>query len=255
MNYLSAFLMTKDENRYLREWVAFHRTQGFEKFYIYDNLSSVPVSQTLEKEITAGLVEVKMWEDNKMGKHHRAMDDCLRREDIKTVWLSVTDTDEFIYGEEEKLIDLLKTKEKDNVSLKFKWKGFGFSGHEDRPEGLVIESFLQRGNYEDWPCMGGPHPVGKSIARFGLAKGMADCHNVRGCKSELIESGFFINHYVTRSREEFKEKSQRGGGNGVKRGMHLFNIYNKNLNKYTDTKILKWLEETKANMQSQGQVR
>jgi hypothetical protein len=250
MNYLSGFLMTKNENRYLREWVAFHRTQGFTKFYIYDNMSSVPVSETLAREIKNGIVEVKIWSETRRGKHNWAMNDCLARKDIHTTWISMTDTDEFIYGENEKLVDLLRRKEKEGVpALKFKWRGFGYGGHEKRPEGLVLENFLFRGDYDDWPLMGGPHPVGKSVVRFGVVKGMGSCHDPAGVDPELVREEFYINHYVTRSKDEFAEKTVRGGGNGVKRGAHLFNIYNKNLNKYEDKNIHRWLDETKKFME------
>ena len=251
MNYLSAFLMVKDENRYLKEWVAFHTTQGFEKFYIYDNMSSTPVEDTLEKEIKEGLVDVKIWDHSGVGKHHRAMNDCLNRDDIRTVWISMTDADEFAYGEEERLVELLKRKEDQGcLAVKLKWKGFGHGGHDARPEGLVIENFLMRGNHEDWPLMGAKsRPWGKSIVRFGKVKRMGDCHTAAGVETDLIHSEFFINHYVTRSKEEFAEKSKRGGGNGEKRGMHLFNIFNKDLNKYEDRAAPRWLEDTKQKMQ------
>jgi len=250
MNYLVGFLMTKNENRYLKEWVAFHMVQGVEKFYIYDNDSEEPVSNTLKKEIEVGIVDVRRWTDSNKGKHHRAMDDCLRREDIKTVWVTMTDTDEFIYGEKERLVDYLRRRESDDLAaIKFLWKGFGHGGHDKRPEGLVIENFLLRGNYDDWPLMGGPHPVGKSVVRFGIVKGMGDVHTAAHPKQEVVTKDVFINHYVTRSKEEFAEKSGRGAGNGEKRGLHLFNIFNKDLNKYEDRGVLRWLEETKQKMQ------
>lgn len=250
MNYLVGFLMTKDENRYLKEWVAFHRVQGVEKFYIYDNESRVPVADTLKKEIEAGLVEVRLWKDEGKGKHHRAMDDYLRRKDVKTVWTTMTDTDEFIYGENERLVEYLTRREGEKTpALKFIWKGFGHGGHEKRPEGLVIENFLLRGNYDDWPLMGGPHPVGKSVVRFGVVGSMGDVHTAAGVHTELVTKEVFINHYVTRSREEFEEKSARGAGNGERRGLHLFQIFNKDLNKYEDRGALRWLEATKTKMQ------
>lgn len=238
MNYLSAFLMVKDEDRFLKEWVAFHRTQGFSKFYIYDNGSKNPVSKILNKEIKEGIIDVTIWNDTKIGRHVRAMNHCLNRSDIKTVWLSLTDIDEFIYGEKIKVIEFLKQVESFD-SVKFTWRGFGSSLHNKRPDGLVIESYTLRGDFEDLPG-------GKSIVKFGKVKSMKDPHNPKGIKNQkLFRDKIYINHYVTRSKEDWLEKCKKGGGNGRPRKLETFNQVQKRLNKYTDTQILKYLEETK----------
>jgi hypothetical protein len=122
-HYLSAFLMVKDENMYLREWVAFHRTQGFTKFFVYDNGSKIPASSTLSKEVAEGLVDVTIWNDTQIGRHVRAMNHCLNRNDLDSIWLSLIDTDEFIYGVDSKFIDVLRSNEDVNT-VKVKWKGF-----------------------------------------------------------------------------------------------------------------------------------
>jgi len=237
MNYLSAFLMVKDENIFLKEWIAFHRTQGYTKFYIYDNMSVNPVSKILEKEINEGIVNVTVWDDNKVGRHVRAMNHCLNRKDISTKWLSLTDIDEFIYGRNERLIDFIKKNESYD-SLKFRWLGFGSSGNKNRPKGLVIESYLKRGNFEDLPG-------GKSIVKFGVIKEMRDPHNPKNTNnSKLFEDDVFINHYVTRSLQDWEEKCKKGGGNGRPREMQTFFSVQKKLNKYIDKGILKYLNET-----------
>lgn len=237
-HYLSAFLMVKDENKYLREWVAFHRTQGFTKFFIYDNGSNVPVKETLSLEINLGLVDVLEWNDVKIGRHVRAMNHCLNRNDLTSTWLSLIDTDEFIYGTEMKFIDVLKNNNDVDV-VKVKWKGFGSSGHHNIPKGLVIEEYLMRGDFEDLPG-------GKSTVKVGIIKGMRDPHNPIDVSSfRLLENGSWINHYVTRSREDWEEKCERGGGNGRIRKMETFNQVQTKLNKYKDSTILKYLDETK----------
>lgn len=229
--------MTKDENRYLKEWVAFHRTQGYTKFYIYDNMSKIPVAETLIREIEDGLVEVTLWKDDKVGRHHRAMDNFLDRRDIETVWASLTDTDEFAFGMSRPLSEVLRGKEMYDA-IKLGWLCFGSSGHERRPEGLVIESYTKRGNPEDIPG-------GKSVIKFGKVRRMADCHNPKGTSlTTLIDRDeAAINHYITRSREDWMDKVRRGGGNGAKRGERLFYHFESKTNKKQDIRILKYLDE------------
>jgi hypothetical protein len=247
MNYLTGFLMTKDENRYLREWVAFHRTQGYTKFYVYDNMSHIPVAETLSKEISAGLVVVTMWPDDKVGRHHRAMDDFLKRKDVDTVWASLTDTDEFAFGMDKTLADVLQECEMYDA-VKLGWLCFGSSGHDRRPEGLVIESYTKRGEPEDIPG-------GKSVVKFGKILGMANCHNPRGFKSPTLitlldRKPAAINHYITRSREDWLEKSGRGGGNGAKRGERLFYNFDNKTNRTEDRRIHRYLKATTFNLES-----
>jgi hypothetical protein len=248
MHYLSGFLMTKDENRHLREWVAFHRTQGYTKFYIYDNMSKVPVAETLAWEVGQGLVDVTLWEDDKVGRHHRCMDTFLDRRDVDTVWASLTDTDEFGYGIERPLAEVMKAYEM-HEAVKLGWLCFGSSGHDKRPEGLVIESYTKRGSPES--ILGG-----KSIVKFGKIRRMGDCHNPKQKhRPPLIDRDrAVINHYITRSKEDWKEKSRRGGGNGSKRGMRLFRNFDAKTNHHEDLRILRYLNVTKELLASIGPV-
>lgn len=242
MHYLTGFLMTKDENRYLKEWVAFHRTQGYTKFYIYDNMSQTPVAETLSVEVGSGLVDVVLWEDDRVGRHHRAMDNFLGRKDVETVWASLTDTDEFSFGMERPLAEVLKDYESLD-SIKLGWLCFGSSGHDRRPAGLVIESYTIRGEPESIPG-------GKSIVKFGKVRRMGDCHNPKGRQRPpvLDRDIVAINHYITRSREDWDDKSRRGGGNGSKRGRRLFWNFDKKTNKVEDLRIQRYKEETISNM-------
>jgi len=236
-NYLSAFLMIKNENRYIREWIAFHRTQGFTKFFIYDNGSTIPISDTLSNEVAEGLVDITIWNDTKTGRHVRAMNHCLNRNDVNSTWLSLIDVDEFIYGIKNKFIDVIKANSKFDV-IKVKWKGFGASGHDEIPEGLVIEEYQMCGDFKDLPG-------GKSTVNVKKIKAMRDPHNANKGSLLLNYNEACINHYVTRSKEDWSEKCKRGGGNGRPRNIKTFNKIQTNLNKYNDTFILKYLNETK----------
>src|SRR5947208_1673525 len=58
---LAVCAIFRDEAQYLAEWVTFHRLQGVERFYLYDNLSTDAWEHTLEPEISSGIVDVQPW--------------------------------------------------------------------------------------------------------------------------------------------------------------------------------------------------
>lgn len=47
-NYLSICAVIKNEGPYLEEWIEFHRIQGVEHFYLYDNGSADQTKDILE---------------------------------------------------------------------------------------------------------------------------------------------------------------------------------------------------------------
>src|SRR3954453_4443413 len=56
---LAVCAIFRDQARYLAEWVSFHRIQGVERFYLYDNRSTDDWRSELQSEIEGGIVEVQ----------------------------------------------------------------------------------------------------------------------------------------------------------------------------------------------------
>ena len=48
MKYAALCCIAKDEDAFLKEWLACHSLMGFEHFIIYDNQSSRPIADQLE---------------------------------------------------------------------------------------------------------------------------------------------------------------------------------------------------------------
>ena len=55
--YLAVCAIAKDEGPYFKEWIEWHRKQGVDKFYVYDNESTDCTKEVLEPYIKSGLVE------------------------------------------------------------------------------------------------------------------------------------------------------------------------------------------------------
>jgi hypothetical protein len=138
VHYLSACAIVRDEGRYLREWVEFHRLVGVEHFYVYDNDSEVPVTVSLAEQIGAGYVTVELvpGRGQQMPVYNRHGTD--RRH--ASVWTAFIDGDEFIVPHEgDDLRELLREFETDYGGLVVNWQVFGTSGHLLRPTGLLTE--------------------------------------------------------------------------------------------------------------------
>src|SRR5919108_3802620 len=54
-HYLAACAIYRDEAPYLSEWIEFHRLVGFERFYLYDNLSSDHHREVLAPYVDEGI--------------------------------------------------------------------------------------------------------------------------------------------------------------------------------------------------------
>jgi hypothetical protein len=249
MSYLSACLIHKDENSYLREWVSYHRAVGVEKFFIYDNGSKISPRQTLSDFISRGEVEVVEFPGH--ARQVLAYRDALSRFGAQVRWMTFTDTDEFIVPKSADSVAKVLRGFEDFGGVVINWANFGSSGHETRPTGRQIENFTFRCTDFD-PA----HYITKSIVQPARTKTCVEPHffefhapffpvNMRGERVENRRtspdySHLQINHYYTRSRAEFMEKIARGRADGGReRALGLFDRMNQT--KLKDTGILRFV--------------
>ena len=92
--YLTVCAIAKNEGPYFQEWIEWHRRQGVEKFYIYDNESTDCTREVLAPYIESGLVDYRYWPGRKM--QLAAYDDCFERHRLEARWIAVIDLDEYI---------------------------------------------------------------------------------------------------------------------------------------------------------------
>lgn len=93
-HYLGLCAIAKDETPFLREWVGYHQYIGFEKIYIYDNESAVPVHESLADFYDAGVFDSYSLQGK--GMQHTAYNHCLKHHGHEFVWLAFFDLDEFL---------------------------------------------------------------------------------------------------------------------------------------------------------------
>jgi hypothetical protein len=212
---LAVCAIFRDEARYLAEWVAFHRVQGVERFYLYDNLSEDDWRSELAPEIEAGIVEVTRWppEPGQMP----AYDDCLERHRDEARWIAMIDIDEFLFSPTGAPLPEVLCRFDTHPAVAVNRRFFGTNGHQRPAEGLVTESYPMRVRDDDWTNL-----LVKSIVYPRMTVGSHSAHTFRLRGVPVGEDGLpvptatrepataellRINHYYAKSEEEFQRKS------------------------------------------------
>lgn len=237
--YLAICAIAKNEGPYFQEWIEWHRKQGVEKFYIYDNESTDGTREVLEPYIASGLVDYTYFPGQKM--QLAAYDDCFERHRLEMRWLAIIDLDEFIVPIKDRSIpEFLRRMEKYPV-VEINWLVYGSGGAKKQEPGGVMERFRRHSLPE--------HRLNthvKSIVDPRRVCGMIGCHEAARLSGKAADShgvpltkGFRdrkpqqdvirINHYAIKSYEEFLSKRARGRARtNSLRDMNYFDAYDLN---------------------------
>lgn len=243
MKQLALVLFCKDEHPYLEEWLDYHSSIGVEWFFIYDNGSTPPIRPNREN------VTVIRWDDNHWGRQCRAYAHCLKDYGLDFKWMGFIDTDEFIVPRTGKMLPEFLEDYKEFGGLAIYWLCFGSNGHTTKQKS-VLESYTRRarakydGNIH-YKCIVQPRftcPIESDTPHLPVFSGGKYAVDETGLplggphRSSLIQ----LNHYITRSKEDYEEKLKRGYGNRVGLAPNIsFGFYDTICNDVEDTTILK----------------
>lgn len=252
-HYLSLVIIVKDEDAYLQEFIEYYKLLGVDHFYFYDNDSAHPVDRLLRKyrnEVTVHRIRGK-------AKQMHAYNHYLKTYGRNSRWAGFIDLDEFIVPKNTySLAEFLQAYEYAD-GLGINWALFGHNYHERRPDGLVTENYTRREekqnihiksivNPRKMRHAGNPHyMILKEGARYVDVK-----HNpVTSAFNEPYTLDVAqINHYFTKSAEEFIKKAQRGRADtGEQRNVAVeFEQFRDIWNEYSDTYLVdKYLADLK----------
>jgi hypothetical protein len=237
--YLAVCAIAKNEGPYFKEWIEWHRKQGVEKFYIYDNESTDCTKEVLAPYIESGLVEYNYWPGQK--QQLATYDDCFERHRLDTRWLAVIDLDEYIVPmKDESIPAFLRHMENFSV-VEINWLCYGSGGAKTREPGNIMDRFRKHSHTEHklnthvksivdprrvctmTGCNEAARVSGKAVDSHGvpLTKGFRD----RVPQQDVIR----INHYAVKSYEEFLAKRARGRARvTTQRDMSYFEAYDLN---------------------------
>lgn len=215
--------IVKNEAPYMSEWIEFHKLVGAGKFYIYDNESTDNLKEVLKPYIDANEVIYKYIKGKQV--QNDAYQDSIEKNCRKVRWMAFIDIDEFIVPLKHATIqDFLKSLSNKPDGVGINWVMHGFNGHYEKPSGLVCENFpkcdFSTGANQHIKSIVNPrtviianHPhfcVHLPPAKVVNAKGEKMCGPFTGPYLDDI----LINHYWTKSYEEYTERVKKGKADG-----------------------------------------
>lgn len=218
---LCATAIVKNEASYIEEWLAYHRAVGVSHFFIFDNNSSDNIDSVLAPWSNHGIVTLLKWP--LFGRQIDAYDFALRHFGHVTDWMAFIDIDEFVVPKRHQTVSAFLETLVDADQLLIPWRNFGYSGHKERPSGLVIESYtsvqdIPPGGFTVINCKAIVRPA--AVIRFACNHGItatqrtvneqgeriAENHQVSAPTFEHIQ----VNHYYTKFYAEMQAKVLRG---------------------------------------------
>lgn len=225
--YCSVCLIIRDENEYLEEWLRWHIGQGVEHFYIYDHGSKQPVKEfvlSLGAEISEKITVID-WSGMHKDAQPEAYNDCLNSYRGESRWIGFIDADEQVRVKTGQSLPAFLRNYEDYAAMFAVWLTYNANGQINQASGTLRERFTHISRDDI-----GANRMGKVFVQPIFMREMV-IHNgspIRGfdvvdehknriapysltannATSELI----CIDHYYTKSYEEWLQKLNRGCG-------------------------------------------
>jgi hypothetical protein len=141
-HYLSLCAILKNEATYLEEWLRFYRQIGVEHFFLFDNGSTDGTIDLLARWRKAGWATTYQTHDSaaQVGIYRH----CLNAHAKDSHWIIFVDIDEFFYSPRQHDLRVLLQDYEEEAGVVANWLMFGASGHQCRPTGLTTLNFTRR---------------------------------------------------------------------------------------------------------------
>lgn len=264
-------LIVKNEGPYLMEWVAYYRCLGFDQVVVYNNCSTDDSSALLSRMARAGLITYKFWSKGASESPQiSAYRDCLHW--IQAEWLLFVDADEFlVLHKHNNINEFLKNFDDrpEVTTIGFNWRIFGDSGMAAPDGRLIIERFTRAADY-DFPInyhlksftrvralgriinMHITETTGEKVYPSGAPLNMSNW----GISDETEFSLAQVNHYYTKTYEEYKVKKARGNADLTDNDEQKYNTYHdrafhgSNRNEALDETAVRYLPAVRAEIAS-----
>ena len=231
--FTSLCLIIRDENKYLKEWLL-HHLPLTDHIYIYDNGEKENVSDiiSLLSKPDQSKITIISYKDGYQHIQEEAYNHFLENYGQETIWCAFIDSDEFICIDCDKTIrKILTEKDSYNEIQKFciEYGANGMAHYDDRPVQERFQTPAEGKNIRMYKSFIKTDKITRMLSHFPVY----DQKNNFCYKDDRMEL-FHINHYYTKSFEEWKEKMYRGSSNP-----HCLKKFNEFFDYNPDMKYLK----------------
>lgn len=243
---IAIVVISKNEGPYINEWIEYHKLVGVTKIYFYDNESKDNTVKILSPYIASGIVEYTQIKGK--SKQLDAYNDAIVRYKDICRYMAFIDMDEYIVPTVslkpiyEVVDELIQQAGKGAAGIGINWAIFGSSHLEKTPSGLIMDNFINRGKKNHWinfhiKTICNPRLVANYVSPHyplykigGYSISEATSKRLYGWFCWSVEyKNIRINHYFTKSKEQFIQKRNRGLADRI--GIYdieKFNMYDQN---------------------------
>lgn len=229
----------KDEALYLREWIEWHLSAGFDHIFLFEDNGSeshADIVKDFPDNVTLQSINVVKDEPITVERRQRQMYYyCLRTLKGEFDWLAFIDADEYVDFEDGWNLERLLSEYDEYPGIMLSWMLYGANGRVERPTGGVIESYPLPDVKVDYislfyqPCW-----QVKSFANMKFVPSVINIHVIEGAVNmngeatpevKLFKKAW-IRHYYTKSWEEWVYRIMKRGDlcNGNRRLHQFFRV-------------------------------
>ena len=238
--YLTLGAVIRDQEHYVREWLAFHEIQGFERFVIVLHQCRDHTESEIRRLPFQDKIRIHRVVNDRQHVQMSVYRWIVENYGDATEWLALLDSDEFLFGTKKDDFRCILADYEEHDGLFAHWLEYGHNNIERRPEGPSIEAFTTRAPDDAWI-----NRSGKSIIRpAGLTRPLAPSDISARLDHSMLSPHFFrtrwptvhedgtpldlrhywyterhsheivrCNHYRYRSKEDWVARLIRGNGN------------------------------------------
>lgn len=229
--------IAKNEELYIKEWIDHHLSIGFNHIYILDNNEKEGLNSYLNNYIIKDSVTVIPYYNIKPQNQIAGYNYFLNNYVHLSRWIAFIDIDEFIQLPIHKQINDILCSYKSIPSIAMSWSMYGANNQIKYNPGNVVDRFASPA--KSGHSLNEMNKCFKSIIQSVCYEKIRDCvfrsphrwnfpvynEHRKLILEETLEQTLdyiYINHYYTKSYEEFNQRCNKGNADGSNKKLDAF---------------------------------
>lgn len=240
----------KDEHLFLEEWIDYHLSLGFDRIYLYEDFTSKPHNEITDRYDIVELHsmrEIPSCVEGKTSRQCAVYNWFVQNKKDECDWCLFTDIDESLRLEEGLTLDELTSEFEGDAGIQIWWKVYGCGGHIKRPNLSVQEAYgndfkphvkhgITNYDYKSFVNM----KRGISFINCHYHRKIVNTHHRRGdyryARNEITWDKCWIDHYMSKSWEDWEARLDRGNITKGIRNVEYFFLINPEMRNKIDVK-------------------